>query len=249
MPQRLLFSAALALATIQLSACASIRQHHADVASGRAASTLARKVWESPGFLRHHPDIRERKRGFWLDEQGDHAGAAEAFRLAARYADKASQAMLAEYYREGRGVPRDPAAAYAWMDLAAERHYPLFLARREHYWAALDPIQQQRALELGEALYAEFGDAVAMPRIEDQLRRGRAAMTGSRVGSPGAITVILPTASGWLSVPGSLYYADHHWRPERYFEWLDQVHGRWPEGAVDVGPLRPEPNPEPEPAP
>lgn len=240
MPLRLLLSAALALATLQLSACASIRQHHADVASGRANTALARKVWETPGFLRHHPDIRERKRGFWLDEEGDHAGAAEAFRLAARFADKAAQAMLAEYYREGRGVPRDPAAAYAWMDLAAERGYPLFLARREHYWKALDPVQQQRALALGAALYAEFGDAVAKPRIEEQLRRGRATMTGSRVGSPGAITVILPTAMGWLSVPGGVYYDDRYWRPSEYFAWLDHVHGQWPSGEVTVGALRSE---------
>ena len=240
MTPRFLLSALLALASIHLSACASIRQHHADVASGRANTALARKAWEAPGFLRHHPDIRERKRGFWLDENGDHAGAAEAFRLAARYADKAAQAMLAEYYREGLGVARDPAAAYAWMDLAAERGYPLFLARRERYWNALDPLQQQRALALGAALYAEFGDAVAKPRIAEQLRRGRATMTGSRVGSPGAITVILPTAMGWLSVPGDIYYEDRYWRPTDYFAWLDHLHGQWPTGEVSVGTLRSE---------
>lgn len=226
-----------------LPGCAAIRDHQRNVSASRSGSAIDRMLWETPAFLRQHPDIRERKRGFWLDEHGRHAEAAAAFREAAGFADKPSQAMLAEYYREGRGVARDAATAYAWMDLAAERGYPLFLARRERYWAELSADAQQRALHIGQQLYAEFGDAVAKPRMAATLRRGRSEMTGSRVGSPGALTVYVPTDRGWFGIPGTRYYADHYWRPERYFEWIDAVHGRWPEAAVDVGPLRPEADP------
>ena len=100
--------------------------------------------------------------------------------------------------------------------------------------------RSDRSCLLGAALYAEFGDAVAKPRIAEQLRRGRATMTGPRVGSPGAITVILPTAMGWLSVPGDIYYEDRYWRPTDYFAWLDHLHGQWPTGEVSVGTLRSE---------
>jgi uncharacterized protein len=227
------------LCGLLLAGCAAVREHQQAVASGRADAALARKAWESPGFLAHHPDIRERKRGFWLDEQGRHAEAAAAFRAAARHADKPAQAMLAEYHLAGRGVVQDPAAAYAWMDLAAERGYPLFLARRERQWQALDPAQRARALRLGRALYAEYGDAVAQPRMAAALQRGRAAMTGSRVGAAGRLTVYLPGDAGWVGIPGTVYYADRYWRSVDYFAWIDAVHGRWPEGAVEVGPLGP----------
>src|SRR5690554_4984638 len=117
----------------------------------------------SAGFLAAHPDLNNRHRGMQAYEDGRHQAALTYFRRGARYADKASQAMVAEMLWKGEGGERDPALAYAWMDLAAERGYPGFTVLRERYWAQLDQRQRQEAVARGEQVYAEYGDAVAQP--------------------------------------------------------------------------------------
>lgn len=229
---------ALVLALLALSGCASIVEHQRRVAEGRNTTQLERKVWESEAFLRHHPDIKHRKLGFWYQQQGDQARSLAAFEEAARHADKAAQAIIAEWHFEGTQLARDLPRAYAWMDLAAERGYPVFLAKREQYWSALDLAQRDEALVIGRQLYAEFGDAVAKPRMERALRIGRMGMTGSRVASPSALTVLLPVDGSWLAVPGSIYYRNEFWRPREYFEWFDDLHRDPPHGVVEVGPVQ-----------
>ena len=95
-------------------------------------------VISSESFLAAHPDLNNRHRGMQAYEAGRYPEAMSYFRRGARYADKASQAMVAEMLWKGEGGPRDPALAYAWMDLAAERGYPGFTVMRERYWAQLD---------------------------------------------------------------------------------------------------------------
>ena len=85
--------------------------------------------------------------------------------------------------RDGLGRAADAAEAYAWADLAAERGYREFLVLRERIWEGLDETQRGRALALGTQLYAEYGDAVAKPRLERLLRIGLAQKTGTRSGS------------------------------------------------------------------
>ncbi len=60
------------------------------------------------------------------------------FLRAARYADKPSQAMIAQMLWNGDGVPVDRVMAYVWADLAAERGYPAFIATREKFWSELN---------------------------------------------------------------------------------------------------------------
>lgn len=230
----------LVLLVVGGSGCASIIEHQRNVAEKRNTTSMERRLWESEAFLRHHPDIRQRKLGFWYQQQGDAERSRLAFEEAARHADKPSQAILAEWYFEGGQLPRDRARAYAWMDLAAERGYPLFVAKREHYWAALDADERQRALEIGRDLYVEYGDSVAKVRMERLLRRGLSSMTGSRVGFVGALEVLLPIDGVLVSMPGSLYYRDEFWRPQQYFEWFDALHAEPPHGVVEVGPFSPE---------
>jgi hypothetical protein len=62
-------------------------------------------------------------------------------------------------------------------------------------------------------------------------------MTGSRVGTPGALTVVVPTEAGWQAFPGSVYYRPEFWRAERYFDWFDRLHAAPPRGEVKVGPI------------
>jgi len=109
----------------------------------------------------YHYDQVFRENGFEAYKRGDMEWARKHFLSAARYADKTSQLALSTIYANGAGVSRDLALAYAWADLAAERGFPKFVARREQLWAMLDADGQARAIEEGGKLYAEYGDAVA----------------------------------------------------------------------------------------
>ena len=123
------------------------------------------------GFLTAHPDLRHNKRGLTAFLDGDYEKAARSFRLAARYADKPSQALIAEMLWEGKGSAQDRPLAYAWADLAAERGERRLVLQREHYWEQMSESERALAIERGEAVYAEFGDAVAQPRLARVLRR------------------------------------------------------------------------------
>lgn len=193
---------------------------------------------QSEGFLAYHPDLRWRKEGLQLYEEGKLELAYRAFRRSARYADKGAQAMVAEMLWKGEGVTRDRALAYAWMDLAAERHYPDFVKLREYYWQQLDEAERQRAIAEGAAVYAEYGDQVAKPRLERELEKGRRQITGSRTGFKGTLTIYVPSGAGWVGLSGEQYYSDRFWRPEQYFEWQDQVWRDQSRGRVEVGSLQ-----------
>jgi hypothetical protein len=95
-----------------------------------------------------------------------------------------------------------------------------------------------RVLEVGEPLYEEYGDDVAKPRLEQELRRGQRNITGSRVGFVGALEIRMAGPGGQpLSISGDQYYADKYWRAERYWEWTDEIWSAPPKGRVDVGEL------------
>ncbi len=205
----------------------------------------------SHGFLSAHPDLRWRREGLVAYEDGHYKAAAGYFRNAARYADKASQAMYAEMLWEGNGVPRDHALAYVWMDLAAERGYQWFLIKREYYWQQLSDAQRERALSVGHALYVEYGDAAAKPRLEAQLRRAKRNLTGSRIGFVGDLDIVIPgvgfsrTTDGFgYAIKGETYYDDRFWKPEQYWQWQDRVWGESREGRVEVLPIEVVEDPE-----
>lgn len=199
-----------------------------------------RAIISSSGFLSHHPDLNHRMQGTRAFEDGFFNDALAHFRRAARHADKPSQAMIAEMYFSGNGVAQDRALGYAWMDLAAERRYPAFLALREHYWAQLTPAERERAIEVGQEIYAEYEDAVARPRLERELRRGKRGTTGSRVGSVGNLVIELPDGPGGvpMRVQGSQFYDPRYWEPDQYWAWQDEVWGAPLRGRVDILPLR-----------
>ncbi|MEJ5208464.1 hypothetical protein [Denitratimonas sp. CY0512] len=193
------------------------------------------------GFLAAHPDIRWRREGLHDYSNQRYEQALTHFRSAARYADKASQAMIAEMHWMGLGVPPDPVQGYIWMDLAAERVYPNFMILREIYWEALDASQRQAAIEQGQAVYAEFGDDVAKPRLERVLRRERRNVTGSRTGFVGNITIIPntgPLAGGGLTISGDQFYAAKYWEPAKYWALQDSIWKNPPRPEVEVGTLR-----------
>ncbi|HET8818969.1 MAG TPA: hypothetical protein VFM73_05440 [Xanthomonadaceae bacterium] len=195
-------------------------------------------VMSTAGFLAAHPDLRWRSEGMAALEE-DRAGEAFTyFKRASRYADKPSQAMVAEMLWTGTGTPMDRPAAYAWMDVAAERAYIPFLAKREQYWNALSAAERQEALAVGAAIYDEYNDAVAKERLERLLRRAQRNVTGSRTGSVGNLQVMVPGPGGiMLTIDGSRYYDDQYWEPEHYWAWQDSIWKDPPTGNVRVAPL------------
>lgn len=207
------------------------------------------------GFFESHPDLKFRTLGARAYRDGDHDQAAVYFDRAARFADKPSQAMLAEMRWEGIGVPKDRALAYAWMDLAAERGYAELIGMREHYWTQLDTAERERALQVGATVYARYGDAVAKPRIDAQLRRDRRKVVGSRTGfagnaklyiaTPGASEAPTVSADGGRQgaypvtvIDGTRYYAPDYWAPERYHAWQERQWRQHLQGEVQVGEVK-----------
>ncbi len=191
------------------------------------------------GFLNAHPDLQYRMYGLEAYKRGQHDKALAYFRRAAFFGDKPSQGMVAEMYWNGQGHPQDRVQAYIWMDLAAERGYTGFLGLRERYWAGLDEDERARAIELGQEVYARFGDAAAKPRMASTLRRAAKRMTGSRTGRGiGNLQVIVPGPGGSeMILDGSKFYDERFWDPDKYQAWQDSVWAKPRIGRVAVGEL------------
>lgn len=187
------------------------------------------------GFLESHPDLRYRLIGLEKYDKKEHDDALRFFRRAAYYGDKPSQGMVAEMYWTGNGVPQDRPLAYAWMDLAAERGYAGFSGLRERYWSQMDETERARALEIGRAVYADYGDAAAQPRLANVLRRARRQMTGSRTGFTGNLQIYIPGPSGDIQIDGSRFYDERYWDPKQYQAWHDDVWMKPRIGKVSVG--------------
>ena len=193
-------------------------------------------------FMHSHPDLRYRRDGMQRYEAGDHARAYELFRRAARFSDKPAQAMVAEMLWNGHGVEADRCLAYAWMDVAAERGYPVFISFRERYWTQLSEIERLCVPERGAAVYAEYGDAVAKERLEHILRKRRTRFTGSRVGYVHSrLEILAVSPSGlWTRIPKDQVYDPRFWQARDYHAWQDEIWERPPAGLVEVGPIRTE---------
>lgn len=187
------------------------------------------------GFLSSHPDLRYRIAGVDAMSKGKAEDAFRYFMRAAYYADKPSQGMVAEMYWAGQGVEQDRALGYAWMDLAAQRGYRPFVIHRERYWDAMDEATRARALELGESVYAKYGDAAAQPRIAGVLRRARREVTGSRTGMAGNLKIYIQGPAGPTQIDGSKFYDPTYWDPEKYQAWHDATWTEPRTGTVIVG--------------
>ena len=250
---------ALALASMPLLA-----QPQAATPSALEMTVEQKELFSTEGMQAAHPDFRWRWAALReLDAGGDVALAQDFLTRAARYADKPAQAMLAELYWTGRGVAPNRALAYAWMDLAAERGYVFFVAHREKYWQALSEAERDQALVLGRALYAEYGDDVAKPRLEKVLKRSGRTATGSRLRHSSFTHVYrapshnpqglagVGTRQGDVVIGTELpgYYDPRLWAPAHYWTWQDQLLTHLPEsmkkGQVDVGELQEAPQASP----
>jgi len=195
-------------------------------------------VMTSEGFLSYHPDLRFRLLGLSEYRKGNYAAAMVNFRRAARYADKPSQGMIAEMLWKGMGTDVDRPAAYVWMDLAAERAYKLMLVKRENYWNQLTEAERARALEIGDAIYLEYADPHAKPRLAQKLRQARSKVTGSRTGFSGNLKIEIPGPNGSTIIDGSDFYDEKFWNANLYFRMQDSDWKEFGEGTVEIGDLQ-----------
>lgn len=195
------------------------------------------------GFLLAHRDLYWRNRGIEDYQSGRLDSAVGSFTMAARFADKTSQAMLAQMYWNGEGRPVDRVLGYIWADLAAERGYPDLVATRERFWAALSDVERQSAVREGERIFDEYGDEKAKPRMERTMRAARLNVTGSRTGRVGTLGVSIQISPDrWMAVDGDRYYSAKYWTPELYWDWADAPYRNDPRGKVTVEPIIPQKN-------
>lgn len=222
---------ALALAITALAPAMAV----ADAAPKRPPQVSDEMI--AAGFLEGHPDLKWRRQAILDKDAGRADDAFVHFQRAARYADKPSAAMVAEMYWTGDGVAQDRALGYVWMDLAAERMWRPFLAKREAYWTALTAEERTRALAIGAPIYDEYGDAVAKERKEKAMNRAKRQMTGSRVGFVGALTIEIPGAAGNIRIRGDQFYSPTFWNADRYWAWQEDTWKEARPGVVSVGPV------------
>jgi len=202
-------------------------------ATQAARDAVGEDTMLAAGFMEGHPDLRFRSQGLDAYQAGEYEKALDRFRQAAWYGDKASQAIIGEMHWAGRGTAVDRVMALVWMDLAAERGYPRFVGTRNGYWNALTPAERQRARNLVDKVYDEYGDAVADPRLAKALRRERTKMTGSRTGSLSSNMQVVVLGHG--TIDGSQFHDPRYWDPKEYRAWHDSFWNNARQGTVDVG--------------
>jgi hypothetical protein len=190
-----------------------------------------------------HPDLFGMTVGMRRYAHKDYKGALKYFEIGAYYADKLSQLSTGLMYMNGEGVKKDLVTAYAWLDLAAERDYPDFVATRDSVKAQLTPEQLAQAVALRKTLGERYGDAVAKQRMVQQLHFGQMQMTGSRTGFDaganhmrtkddcGPSLVVGGRAVAQAGCGSADVYAKDNWDPKAYFAKRDS---EW-KATVTVG--------------
>lgn len=203
----------------------------------------------SQTFINQHPDLRYRHRGLKAYKKARYGEALFNFKLAAKYADKPSQGMIAEMLWKGEGVAVDRAQAYAWIDLAAERNYPSMVISREKMWSMLNETERKQAVVSGKNIYELYSDAVAKPRMDAVLvQTKRNSVPGSRLGFVTTVDITnndpiaLAHDNGIPGYEGEFFYQDKLWEPSEYWKWQDAAWSRPLAGNVEIGPI--ETNPE-----
>lgn len=190
-------------------------------------------------YLAYHPDLQYQLDAQAAYDDGKFGKALWLFKFSAAYGDKGSQAMIAEMYWRGLGVAPDRATAYAWMDLASSRGSRKLTLLREYYWSQLNAAERQQAVQVGQAIFAEYGDHLTLPRMQDKLRSRERHNRMARAMSAGVNMVHFMPVGGGRTLAGIKGPPDEpHWDPDRYLEWRDAFFEN-PSGAqVEVGRLQ-----------
>ena len=189
-----------------------------------------------------HPDLYGEFSGMRHYSRHEYKQALKYFEVGALYADKLSQLCLGLMYMNGEGVSKDPVTAYAWMDIAAERNYPDFVATRDTLKATLTPEQLAQAMALRGKLAEKYGDNVAKHRLGVQLHQAQMRLAGSLTGFDYGVSSIKtnPNCGPTLVVGGQeqpqigcggSVFAKAYWDPDLYFAARDREY----KATVNVG--------------
>lgn len=179
----------------------------------------------TPGFQLNAEGQRSWENGFYFD-------ARHRFRQAAWWGDKLAQYNLGVMYFRGDGVERDPARAWAWLALAAERGYPEFVGMWETLWHELDEAQRDKANRILAELEPRYSDRVAVERTARHMERERKRMTGSRTGFIGTLKVI--DRSGMMR-DGEEFYRAEKWDFHQIVELETRLFKALATGTVSLG--------------
>lgn len=193
----------------------------------------------------YHPDLFGEFAGMRHYTHHDYVGALKFFKIGAYYSDKMSALSIGLMYLNGVGVKKDPATAYAWLTVAAERGYPDFVATRDQVKATLSPQQLQRAQPILARIQAKYGDKVAKHRLIVQLNQGRMNITGSHTGFDFGITQRSTGHCGGPAIVvggepmpqtgcGGAVFAAWRWDAKQYFAARD---AQW-NATVTVGAIQ-----------
>ena len=237
-------------AVLILLASASIAQADEDPLNDPSVQKTLRAMSDASTW--YHPDQFGEFTGLRRYAHHQYKDALKYFEVGAYYADKLSQLSIGLMYMNGEGVAKDPIVAYAWLDLAAERDYPDFVATRDRVKATLTPEQLRKGQEQRDKLAERYADAVAKPRMAVQLHQGQMQVTGSHTGFDSGVSQLnnKPTCGpsvvvGGVETPnagcgGASLYAKSRWEPKEYFasrdaEWKASVSV----GAIEAPPASP----------
>jgi len=191
-------------------------------------------------YNEHMPSYWLMNRGNRLYSIGRHYSAIHFYERAARYADKFGQYNVAVMHLKAEGTDFDPVRAWAWLELSAERDYPMMRKAADDLFDLLDEAQQRQARAIhGQELLPEYGDSVAIPRAQLRMDRDRRQSTGSRLGSPamlGMLRVIDYQGDG-LSRNGAEYYDPAKWDMQRLVEYETWQMENLARGQVEMGEL------------
>ena len=129
----------------------------------------------------------------------DYAFTVDMYLVSASWGYKPAQYNLGIMYLNGEGIPADRPRAMAWLALASERGEQHYVQARELLYADLNKEEFARANEIWRELKGTYADEVAFARAKARWAQTRAAMTGSRVGGAGPLTIGSANAGGRMA--------------------------------------------------
>ena len=152
--------------------------------------------------------------------------------------DKYAQYMVGYMHLNGKGVAENPAEAYAWYRLAAERGEPEFIMARDALRETLDPAQLEQANSRFAELWQRYGDRKLIldliSRDLEALRRAAPPATGvtSAIDEDGSAGITI-VASGYSNGPHDLYYRRIKARLEERLNYLPSTKDAEEAGIAD----------------
>ena len=165
------------------------------------------------------------KKGNWYYHKGDYETAAQLWKTAASWAQKAAQYNLGILYYKGKGgfAVNRPLGA-AWLALASERHDVVFESSLAAAMDELTPAERDQANALWRDMKPTYGDAVAARRAKAHFDREMHNLTGSHAGGAGAGALkVWGVREG--NFDGATYIAKLQREADDYFEpvkaWVD----------------------------